>query len=80
MPASEAVRWRAKWARRRRLGKPLNVVRLVRAAFTFDGAAKYGAWKIERHTGIAVAMTPWRERHPILAAPGIFYRVWRARR
>jgi hypothetical protein len=80
MPASEAARWRAKWARRRRLGKPLNVVRLVRAAFTFDGAAKYGAWKIERHTGIAVAMTPWRERHPILAAPGVFYRVWRARR
>ncbi|KQR87566.1 hypothetical protein [Sphingomonas sp. Leaf343] len=80
MPPGEAKRWRARWARRRRLGKPLNVVRLVRAAFTFDGAAKYGAWKIERHTGIAVSMTPWRERHPILAAPGVFWRVWRARR
>ena len=52
----------------------------MRAAFTFDGAARYGAWKIERHTGIAVPLSPFAERHPILAAPGVFWRVWRARR
>ncbi|WP_236698725.1 hypothetical protein [Sphingomonas sp. Leaf198] len=67
------------WRRRRRAGKPINVARLVRAAFTFEGAAQYGLWKVERHTGIAVPLTPWREKHPILAAPGIFWRVWRAR-
>ncbi|MGU3392190.1 hypothetical protein [Sphingomonas sp. M1A8_2b] len=67
------------WRRRRRAGKPINIARLVRAAFTFDGAAQYGLWKVERHTGIAVPLTPWREKHPILAAPGIFWRVWRAR-
>ncbi|UVO50485.1 hypothetical protein M0208_08130 [Sphingomonas sp. SUN019] len=67
------------WRARRLAGKPLNLVRLVRAAFTFDGAARYGAWKIERHTGVPVRLTPWRERHPILAAPGVFWRVWRAR-
>ncbi|KQN29731.1 hypothetical protein [Sphingomonas sp. Leaf38] len=67
------------WNRRRRAGKPLNVARLVRAAFTFDGAARYGVWKVERHTGIVVPLTPWREKHPILAAPGVFWRVWRAR-
>lgn len=71
------LRW---WERRRRLGKLLNAARLVRAAGTFDGAARYAAWKVERHTGIAVPLTPWRERHPILAAPGVLWRVWRERR
>jgi hypothetical protein len=67
------------WRHRRRAGKPINIVRLMRAAFTFEGAARYGAWKVERHTGIPVPLTPWREKHPILAAPGVFWRVWRAR-
>lgn len=70
-------RW---WARRRRLGKPLNLLRLLRASTTFDGAARYAAWKIERHTGVKVPLTPWRERHPVLAAPGVLWSVWRARR
>ncbi len=67
------------WRLRRRAGKPINIARLMRAAFTFDGAARYGAWKIERHTGIAVPLSPWAERHPILAAPCVLWRVWRAR-
>lgn len=67
----------ARWAQVRRWGKPLNISRLVKAAFTFDGAARYAAWKIESHTGVPVPLTPWRERHPILAAPGVLWRVWR---
>jgi hypothetical protein len=51
-------------------GKPLNLARILKAAFTFDGAARYAAYKIERHTGIELAVTPFRERHPFLAAPG----------
>ena len=70
----------AAWRRRRRWGKPLNIARLVRAAFTFDGAAAYAAWKIERHTGVGIALTPWRERHPLLAAPGVAWQVWRRAR
>ncbi|HSQ95896.1 MAG TPA: hypothetical protein VLM18_07395 [Croceibacterium sp.] len=68
------------WRPRRRLGKLLNAARLVRAATTFDGAARYAAWKVERHTGVAVEVTPWRERHPLLAAPGVVWRVWRQRK
>jgi hypothetical protein len=68
----------AAWRRRRRAGKPLNLARLAKATFTFDGAARYALWKIERHTGLDVPLTPWRERHPILAAPGVLWRVWRA--
>lgn len=71
------IRW---WTRRRRLGRALNIVRLLKASTTFDGAARYAAWKIQRHTGVEVVVTPWRERHPVLAAPGVMWAVWRARR
>ena len=80
LPSAERnaiLRW---WSRRRRSGKPLNLLRLVRAASTFEGAARYAAWKIERHTGVPVPITPWREKHPVLAAPGVLWTVWRARR
>ena len=68
------------WARRRRLGKPLNLVRLVKASTTFDGAARYAAWKIERHTGMPVKLTPFRERYPLLAAPQVLWDLYRHRR
>jgi len=80
LPASERRRVLRWWRIRRRLGKPLNAARLVRAAGTFEGAARYAAWKIERHTGVAVELTPWREKHPVLAAPGVLWSVWRRRK
>ncbi len=69
-----------RWKRRRRLGKPLNLVRLVKASTTFDGAARYAAWKIERHTGMAVKLTPLRERYPLIAAPQVLWDLWQHRR
>jgi hypothetical protein len=71
------LRW---WKRRERLGKPLNMLRLVKASTTFEGAARYAAWKIERHTGMPVEVTPFREKHPLLAAPGVLLALWRHRR
>ena len=68
------------WARRRRLGKPLNLLRLIKASTTFEGAARYAAWKIERHTGMPVKVTPFRERFPLLAAPQVLFDLWRHRR
>lgn len=65
------------WGLRAAMGKPLNLARLAKAAFTFEGAAKYAAYKIEKHTGVALEVTPFRERHPILAAPGV---LWTLRR
>jgi hypothetical protein len=73
----EMLRW---WNRRRRFGKALNLLRLFKATTTFEGAARYAAWKIERHTGVALKVTPWRERHPLLAAPGVLWQVWRERK
>ena len=68
------------WSRRARLGKPLNLLRLAKATTTFDGAADYAAWKLQRHTGIALEVTPFRARHPLLAAPGALVELWRKRR
>lgn len=72
MPGGEGA-----WTRRRTLGKLLSVLRLVKAAFTFAGGADYLAWKIERHSGVKVALTPWQRRHPLLAAPAMFWRLYR---
>ena len=80
MAPDERRRALRRWRLRRSLGKPLNGARLLRAAGTFDGAARYAAWKIERHTGVAIEVTSWRERHPVLAAPGVLWRVWRHRK
>ena len=79
MPAerSRIIGW---WKRRRRLGKPLNLLRLVKASTTFAGAARYAAWKIERHTGMAVTVTPFRERYPLLAAPQVLWDLYQHRR
>ena len=71
------LRW---WKRRQRLGKPLNLLRLAKATTTFEGAAKYGAWKVERHTGVKLEVSPFAQRHPLLAAPGALWRVLRARK
>lgn len=77
---AERIRILHWWRKRRRMGKPLNILRLLKASTTFDGAARYAAWKIERHTGMAMEITPWREKHPVLAAPGVLFSLWRQRR
>lgn len=68
------------WRRRARMGKPLNLLRLAKATTTFEGAADYGAWKLHRHTGITLEVTEFRARHPLLAAPGALFELWRKRR
>jgi hypothetical protein len=65
------------WARRRLLGKLLSVLRLAKGVFTFDGGLDYILWKIERHSGVTAAVTPWQRRHPLLAAPGLAWRLYR---
>lgn len=73
-PSSRAAAAR-RWAVRQRLGKPLNIARLLKAAFTFDGAMDYAMWKVERHSGVRPEVTDWQRRHPLLAAPGLYLRL-----
>lgn len=66
-----------RWRRRARLGKLLNLARLAKALFTFERAAEYAAWKIERHSGVRIELSDWQRRHPLLAAPGLYRRLRR---
>jgi hypothetical protein len=69
-PATEGQRGRAValWARRRRAGKTLTVIRLTKASATFAGGIDYLAWKINRHAGTAIEIKPWQRRWPLLGA------------
>jgi len=67
----------AAWRRRRRISKLLNLARLVKATFTFDGALDYVLWKVKRHSGVALPVTDWQRRHPLLSAPVLAWRLYR---
>lgn len=66
-----------RWRRHAGLGRPLNLLRLLKASFTFDGAMDYAAWKIERHSGVHIDVAPWQRRFPLLAAPGLYLKLRR---
>jgi hypothetical protein len=65
------------WRWRQRLGRPLNILRLLKAAFTFEGAMDYVVWKIERHRGVRIEVSNWQRRFPLLAAPGLYWQLRR---
>ncbi|MDT0498764.1 hypothetical protein RM530_15550 [Algiphilus sp. W345] len=66
-----------RWALRQRLGRPLNALRLIKAAGTFDNGMDYIAWKVERHSGYRMEPTEFQRRHPVLAAPALYLRLRR---
>jgi hypothetical protein len=78
--ASEGERRRAerRWWRRRVVGKALSMLRLMKSAFTFEDGAAYVMWKIGRHSGVSIELTPWQRRHPILASGTLFWKIYRA--
>ncbi len=67
-PDQRAARLAA-WRKRRSMGRPFNVARLMKAAFTFEGAADYVAWKVERHTGYRLPLTPVAPPPPAAVEP-----------
>lgn len=66
------------WLRRRIEGKLLSVIRLAKASATYAGGAEYIAWKINRHAGTNIELTPWQKRHPLLAAINLLPRLLRS--
>lgn len=65
------------WMIRKRIGRPLNILRLIKAAFTFTGGAQYIAWKINRHRNIHLQLSNFQKRHPIINAPWILFKLYR---
>ena len=68
MSTAERAQGKRAWARRRREGKALTLLRLVKASATYAGGIDYLAWKISRHSGQPVAIKPWQRKWPILGA------------
>ena len=75
--AGQAERSRATrlWRIRRWQGILLSVLRLAKAAYTFRDCVDYAAWKIERHTGIRIHVTPTPQRHPILFGFSVLWQL-----
>jgi hypothetical protein len=75
VPQDERKRARKRWAARRRAGKALTVLRLIKASGTYAGGIDYLAWKINRHAGTKIEIKPWQRRWPLVAAIGLLPRL-----
>ena len=65
------------WWARRVWGKFLNLLRLMKAAFTFAGGLDYAVAKIEQHAGVAVAVNERDRKRPLRAGIRIFLEALR---
>ena len=74
---SERYPARIAWTVRIVQGKILSVLRLAKGALTFEGGVEYIAWKIERHSGVRIEVSPFLQRHPILALCVLSLRLYR---
>ena len=69
------ARFKYSWRLRNILGRCLSILRLFKASFTFKNGVDYIAWKIERHTGTKIAVTPRLRRFPWIFAWPILYKL-----
>ncbi len=65
------------WRFRRGWGRTLNVLRLVKAAFTFQGGLDYAVWKIERHSGVKIELTARERAHPVITGARLLLKTKR---
>jgi hypothetical protein len=65
------------WWLRRVQGKLLSVLRLFKAAFTFNEPLEYLLWKIERHSGLYIEPTQRQLKHPLLFAWPLLWRLYK---
>jgi len=65
------------WKVRAIQGKILSILRLAKGLLTFKGGIDYILWKIERHSGVRIEVSPTLKRIPPLAILVIFWRLFR---
>ena len=65
------------WWLRRVQGKLLSMLRLLKAALTFNEPLEYLLWKIERHTGIYIEPTERQLKKPLIFAWPLLWRLYR---
>ncbi len=71
-------RGRVRWIVRKPHGKLLNLLRLLKAVFTFEGGVDYALWKIRRHSGVEVEVSERVKKHPLIFAWPTLWRIYRA--
>lgn len=59
---------RFRWKIMRPFSRILGLARLLKTAFTFGDWVPYALWKIERHTGRKIELTPRQREHPLIFA------------
>jgi len=62
------VRMRLRWWVMRGYSRLLGLARLLKTAFTFGDWVPYVLWKLERHTGHKIELTPRQREHPLIFA------------
>ncbi|MBD1586635.1 hypothetical protein [Pseudomonas typographi] len=71
---------RLRWKARRIQGRTLNVLRLVKSFFTFEDGVDYVIWKLERHLGEPVTVSPHIHRYPLVFCWPLLWRLLKNRR
>ncbi len=77
IPRAVRVFSKLAWLGRIAQGKLLSLLRLAKAAFTFQGGVDYLVWKLERHTGWPIELPDRVRRHPLLYGWGMLWRLYR---
>lgn len=65
------------WWLRRTQGKILSILRLLKAAFTFNDPLQYLLWKVERHTGQQFQASERQLKHPLIFAWPLLWNMYR---
>ncbi len=65
------------WWIRRIQGKLLSMLRLSKAAFTFNEPLEYLLWKIERHSGVYIQPSQRQLKHPLIFAWPLLWKLYR---
>jgi hypothetical protein len=78
--AARQQQTRRRWKVRRVQGRTLNVLRLIKSFFTFEDGVDYVIWKLERHLGEPVKVSPHLHRYPLIFCWPLLCRLLRSRR
>ncbi|RKR06939.1 hypothetical protein C7446_0939 [Kushneria sinocarnis] len=76
---SDRRRAERRWRWRRRQGRVLHVLRLMKSITTFEGGVDYAAWKLRRHTGHTITVTPRLRSYPLIFGWPVLWRLLRDR-
>ena len=68
---------RGKWLLRSLVGKPLSLMRLLKAYFTFRDGIDYLVWKLSRHSGQVIDVPARVRRYPLIFGWPFFARLYK---